>query len=85
MGVLSSEQCLSIWLNVASMDFLNAASCRRCGGVFDRMPGDRAWLGFIARCDCDEWFHIMQNRDPIAHVEQLNRLETQSLTYNAIH
>lgn len=85
MGVLTSEQCLSIWLDVAEMDFLNAASCRRCGCTFDRMPGDRSWLGYIAICDCDEWSHITQYRDPIGHVESLNRFETRSMTTNAPH
>ena len=86
--VLTSQQIeqisLDAWLWSSQLDFLDGASCRRCGLVFDRLPGDRAWLGFIAGCDCDEWSHIMQHSDPLHHVGLLNQIETIRMSSNAV-
>jgi len=85
--VLSGQQIeqikLNAWLWASELDCLDAASCRRCGLVFDKMPGDRAWLGFISCCECDEWSHIMQHRDPLEHVGLLNQIETIRMSSGA--
>ena len=86
--VLTTQQIeqiqLDAWLWASELDCLDSASCRRCGRLFDNMPGDRAWLGFIAQCDCDEWSHIMLHRDPLEHMETLNKIETIRMRSNAV-
>lgn len=82
--VWTEQDALNSWLWVGEMEFLDLASCRRCGLVFDMLPGDRPSRGYIARCDCDEWSHIMLHRDPLEHVETLNKIETIRMRSNAV-